>query len=77
MSDVQVKADAVRNAVTIDRRDLFDLVRGGIKSALEDGNVGEGIVATWYWQEATTGPSEFWAISACSTPLSPPAAVTM
>jgi hypothetical protein len=48
-----VEAGDATNAVTIDRRDLFDFVRGGIKSALEDANAGEGMIASWYWQEAT------------------------
>ncbi|KVN73861.1 hypothetical protein WT15_23750 [Burkholderia stagnalis] len=41
------------NGVTLDRRDLFDFARGAIKSALVDYKAGEGMTATWYWQEAT------------------------
>lgn len=51
LSDEQI--EAAPNTITIDRRDLFDFVRGGIKAALEDGKAGEGMVASWYWQEAT------------------------
>ncbi|MDN7540211.1 Lar family restriction alleviation protein [Burkholderia cenocepacia] len=41
------------NDVTLDRRDLFGFARGAIKSALEDYRAGEGMAASWYWQEAT------------------------
>ncbi|ESS38019.1 hypothetical protein P355_0145 [Burkholderia cenocepacia KC-01] len=41
------------NDVTLDRRDLFSFARGAIKSALEDYSAGEGMAASWYWQEAT------------------------
>jgi hypothetical protein len=44
---------ASKDDVMIDRRDLFDFVRGGIKSALQDGAGSVGMVASWFWQEAT------------------------
>ncbi|KVT68878.1 hypothetical protein [Burkholderia ubonensis] len=41
------------NSITLDRRDLFDFVRGAIKSTLQDYKAGEGMTPSWYWQEAT------------------------
>ncbi|KWE77245.1 hypothetical protein WL78_00340 [Burkholderia ubonensis] len=41
------------NSITLDRRDLFDFVRGAIKSTLQDYKAGEGMTPSCYWQEAT------------------------
>ncbi|WP_063897382.1 hypothetical protein [Burkholderia ubonensis] len=41
------------NSITLDRRDLFDFVRGAIKSALQDYEAGKGMVGSWYLDEAT------------------------
>jgi hypothetical protein len=39
--------------MTIDGRDLFDLIRGTIKSAIEDFGTDDKSTACWIWQEAT------------------------
>lgn len=39
--------------MTIDGRDLFDLIRGTVKSAIEDFGTDDRTTACWIWQEAT------------------------
>ena len=44
--------DDARNRVTLDRRDLWDCIRGAIYAALND-KIPEDCVISWAWEEAT------------------------
>ncbi|MGF6764016.1 hypothetical protein P3T24_004347 [Paraburkholderia sp. GAS33] len=44
--------DDARNLVTLDRRDLWDCVRGAIYAALND-KIPKNCVVSWAWEEAT------------------------
>jgi hypothetical protein len=49
---VPCSADDTRNLVTLDRRDLWDHVRGAIHAALND-KIPKDCVVSWAWEEAT------------------------
>ncbi|MBB5462892.1 hypothetical protein [Paraburkholderia sp. Cpub6] len=39
--------------MTVDGRDLFDVIRGAVKSAIEDFGTDDRSTDCWLWQEAT------------------------
>jgi hypothetical protein len=52
LNDQQKACDDAKNQVTLDRRDLWDCVRGAIHAALSD-KIPKDCVASWAWEEAT------------------------
>lgn len=66
-TDQQKACDDAKNQVTLDRRDLWDYVRGAIHSALND-KIPKDCVASWAWQEATNRTMDLFQKIVDATP---------
>lgn len=62
-----------RNLVTLDRRDLWDHVRGAIHGALHD-KIPKDCVPSWAWEEATNRTFDIFRKIVDTAPVAPAAA---
>ncbi|WP_429448883.1 hypothetical protein [Paraburkholderia sp. 40] len=53
------QSEDARNLVTLDRRDLWDHMRGAIHAALND-KIPKDCVVSWAWEEATNRTYEIF-----------------
>ncbi|MFM0330690.1 hypothetical protein [Paraburkholderia strydomiana] len=60
--------DDARNLVTLDRRDLWDYVRGAIHAALND-KIPKNCVVSWAWEEATNRTMDIFQAIVDAAPL--------
>jgi hypothetical protein len=63
-----VDDDDARNRVTLDRRDLWDHVRGAIHAALND-KIPKNCVVSWAWEEATNRTMDIFQKIVDTAPL--------